>query len=318
MPEQFPDARGGWQAVLAHRLWEFLAPVLVLALSLCGEMVHAAIEEAGALQDLDLALRARGVPAQSRLWRHHLGQLLPRLRVRLQALCLIAPVYLIIIEDALHFAGWGGWMAQSLRAGDCGGIALGFAGGGVMLALLCACLQRPRGRLKAAETRVAVLAWQPWLLWALGLLALLPVSSATWMVLWAAVLLAGGAGWQRARGRIVARLPVEAARMLGAPEKMIWRRHIAVVQCRLLAGWVCTVCAQTLLGLAAAVALLPRLLDGLGGGLAGILRPLAVMSAHDAAQVLSAPAALLRSGGGIALAALCLIQLGRIVQPRLD
>jgi ABC-type dipeptide/oligopeptide/nickel transport system permease component len=317
MPGQFPDAQAGWQTLLARHTWELLAPALVLALSLCGEMTHAIIQDGGSVMDLGLSLRARGVPAGSQLWRHHLSQLVPLLRVRLQSLILLAPVYLIIIEDTLQFTGWGGWMAQCLRTGDAAGIAWGFASAGVMLALLCAGAELLRGRLKSSGGWGAMLAWQPWLLWALGVLALLPASLLMWLTLWLAVLLAGAATWYQAWLHIEKELPLDAARVLGAPEMMIWRHHIAVVQCRMLLAWICTVFAQTLLGLAAACALQPRLIGELNEQIARFLRPLAVVSLQDAAHTLADPTLLLQSGGGIALAALCLIQLGRIVQPRL-
>ncbi len=316
MPAQFPDIQDSRQVMLARTVWEFLAPALVLALPLCGEMIHTVIMDGRAVLNLDFPLRARGVPKGSRLWRHHLSQLLPLLRVRLQGLCLVAPVYLIIIEDTLRFMGWGGWMAQSLRAGGAGDIALGFASGGAMLALLCACLQGRRGRLKAGGF-VASLAWQPWLFWALGVLALLPTSPLLWLILWVAMLMSGSACWHQTWNHIEAALPLDAARICGASESMIWRHHIAAVQFRMLTAWICTVFAQTLLCIAAACALLPRLIEELNEPLARIYQPLAISSAQDAAQTLADPTALLQSGGGIALAVLCLIQVSRIVQPRL-
>ncbi|OYW75490.1 MAG: hypothetical protein B7Z37_13095 [Verrucomicrobia bacterium 12-59-8] len=318
MPAQFLDSQDSWLPLLAQALWEFLAPALILALPMCGELIHAVISDGRATLDLDFSLRARGVPKASRLWRHHLSQLLPLLRVRLQALCLVAVVYLIIIEDSLHFLGWGDWMAHSLRAGQAGGIALGFVSGGAMLALLCACLQLLPGRLKSATRFVSALAWQPWLLWALGALALLPESSLLWLILWIAVLVSGGAGWHQYWNHIEAELPIEAARVFGAEELMIWRNHYAVVQCRMLVAWICSVFAQTLLCIAAACALLPRLIEELNEPLARIYRPLAIASVQDATQTLTDPTALLQSGGGIALAALCLVQVSRIVQPRLS
>ena len=318
MPSLFPDTQDSRQVLFARALWGFLAPVLVLALPFCGELIHCVIVDGRATLDLDLSLRARGVPTGSRLWRHHLSQLLPLLRVRLQSLCLMAPVYLIIIEDALHFMGWGDWLAQSLRAGDAAGIALGFASGGVLLSLSCAFLQLLPGRLKSAGGFVATLAWQPWLFWALGLLALLPASSLSWIILWTAVLVSGSAGWHQAWNHIEAELPVDAARVFGASELLIWCNHYAVVQCRMLVAWICSAFAQTLLCIAAACALLPRLVEELNEPLAKIYRPLAVATVQDAAHTLADPSALLESGGGIALAALCLIQVSRIVQPRLS
>lgn len=316
MPAQFPDAHDSWHTLLAQALWKFLAPAFILALPLAGEMIHAVIVDGRSVLDLDFPLRARGVPRASRLWLHHLRLLLPLLRVRLQSLCLIASVYLIIIEDALHFLGWGEWMAQSLRAGVAPRLAIGFASGGAMLALLCLCLQVLPGRLKCAGGFVATLAWQPWLLWALGAQAFVASPSLLWIMLWIAVFVSGSAGWIQAWNRIEAKIPVEAARVFGPSPGMIWRRHIAGLQFRMLAAWICSVLAQTLTGIAAACAVRPALLEKLCAPLAKLYRPLAIASAQDAAHTLADPAALLLSGGGIALASLCLIQVSRIVQPR--
>jgi ABC-type dipeptide/oligopeptide/nickel transport system permease component len=317
MPAQFPGTQEGWQTSVARTLWEVLVPALVLALPLSGEMMHGVVEDGLETVNLEFSLCARSVPKGSRLWFHHLRQLLPLLRVRLQSLCLIAPVYLIIIEDALRFMGWGGGLARSLRAGDADGIALGFLSGGFMMALLCACLHLPRGGLKSSQNPVSTLVWQPWLLWALGTMALLPWASLTWVVLWFAVLLSGSTGWYHAWVCIEDQLPAEAARALGASEQGIWREHFAPLQIRMLTAWICAVFAQTLLGIAMACALQPRLIGELNGPLARLFRPLAVSTIQDAAQTLADPAALLQAGGGITVVALCLVQVSRIVQPRI-
>ncbi|MCB1278987.1 hypothetical protein [Prosthecobacter sp.] len=317
MPAQFPETRESWQILTARMLWEFLAPVLVLALPLTGEMIHGVVMDGTETVNLEFSLCARSVPKGSRLWFHHLRQLAPLLRVRLQSLCLIAPVYLIIIEDALRFVGWGGALAHSLRSGDADGVALGFVSGGAMMALLCSCLHLLHGRVEPVRGIAVTLVWQPWLLWALGVMALLPGASLTWAVLWFAVLLSGSAGWYRIWSRIEEQLPAEASRALGASERVIWRQHFAPLQARMLAAWICAVSAQTLLGIAMACALQPRLIGGLSEPLARLLRPLAVSTIHDAAQTLADPAALLQAGGGIALVALCLAQVSRIVQPRI-
>lgn len=316
LPAQLPEAAGTWQTTLARTLWEFLAPVLVLTLPLCGEVIHCVITDATATADLDFSLRARGVPPSSRLWVHHLRQLLPLLRVRMQSLCLIAPVYLIIVEDVLRFMGWGGWMARSIRAGDVNGIAHGFIACGAMMALLCVSLCVLRGRLKTSSSFMPALAWHPWFLWALGAMTLPNLSVVCWLILWLAVLVTGCAGWHQAWNSIEEQLPIDASRVLGASEGMLWRMHIAPVQCRMLAAWICAVFAQTLLWIAVACAVQPRLLADLGDPLAQWCRPLAIASMQDAAQTLADPAALLHAGGSIALVALCLIQVSRIVQPR--
>jgi hypothetical protein len=316
LPALLPEVETPWQTTLARVLWEFLVPALLLAVPLTGEVMHCVITDARATVDLNFSLHARGVPAGARLWRHHLGQLQPLLSVRVQALCLAAPVYLIVIEDVLHFMGWGGWMAHALRTGDVDGIAGGFFSGGMMMALLCLLARLPGGSWKSTRRFLWALSWQPWLLWALGLMVLPSLPVMNWIFLWAAVLVVSGAGWHRAWNEIEAALPVEAARVLGASESMIWRKHIAPVQFRMLAAWFCGVLAQTLLWIALACALRPMVIQDLGGPLAAWCRPLAVATMQDAAATLADPSAILRAGGSIALAALCLIQVGRIVQPR--
>jgi hypothetical protein len=84
----------------------------------------------------------------------------------------------------------------------------------------------------------------------------------------------------------------------------------------MLVAWISAVFAQTLLWIAVACALQPALWQELGAPLARWFRPLAVGSSQDAARTLADPTALLEAGGVIALAALCLIQLSRIIQPR--
>jgi hypothetical protein len=84
----------------------------------------------------------------------------------------------------------------------------------------------------------------------------------------------------------------------------------------MLMACISAVFAQTLLWIAVACALKPALLQELGAPLSRWLRPLVVGSSEDAARTLTDPTALLEAGGVIALAALCLIQVSRIFQPR--
>ncbi|MBE2287864.1 MAG: hypothetical protein IAE77_30680 [Prosthecobacter sp.] len=316
LPAQLPEGAMQWHTALARALWEFLAPVLVLAVPLTGEMIHAVVTDASLTTDLDFSLRARGVPADSRLWRHHLRQLLPVMRVRVQWLCLVAPVYLIVVEDVLRFMGWGGWMAENIRSGGVEGLALGIASGGAMMALLCLAISAIPGGLTGKSGYVAALSWQPWFLWAFGVMTLPVMSGLSWIALWLAVLIAGAAAWLRAWNDIAARLPVEASRVLGASERSVWRQHVAPVQMRMLAAWICAVAAQALFWMVLACALRPALLHGLGDALAGWCRPQVVDSMEDAARTLADPSAILEAGGSTALAALCLLQISRILQPR--
>lgn len=317
MPAELSLAENAWQVMLARRLWEHLAPALLLAVPLAGEVLHAAVADAVVTVDVETALRARGVPRSLRLWRHHLRQMLPLVRVRLQGLCLVAPVLLIVIEDVLRFMGWGGWMAQAIREADAPRIALGFLLGGGMVALLCAALHGLLpGQSGRRPNRLSGVAWQPWLLWMPGLMVLPPFSQSPWLVCWFAVLLAGSAAWHDAWTPVERGLPLEAAQALGATEGRAWLTHIAPAQGRMLLAWMCAAFAQTLLWAAVACALQPRLLRELDGPLAAWLGPLAPDGPQATARILTDPVPLLQAGGGIALASLCLLQVSRIVQPR--
>jgi len=314
LPLLLPEAPQAWQTTLARTLWEFLAPALLLAVPLTGEIMHCVVTDAGATVDLDFSLRARGVPRREWLWRHHLRQMLPLLRARMQWLCLIAPVYLIIVEDVLRFMGWGGWMAEAIRNGHVNGVVLGLITGGGMMALLCAALSLLPGKLRAQVGLLPAWSWQPWMLWALGGMTLPLDSSMHWLLLWLAVLISSSTCWSHAWQKIAAQLPTDAARSLGATDTEIWRAHLACVQGRLLVAWISVVFAQTLLWIAVVHALHPASVTHYP--FTAWCGPLAVRSMQDAAQTLADPTALLQAGGGIALAALCLIQVSRIIQPR--
>lgn len=317
MPAELPLQHDVELATVARLLWEFLAPTLLLALPLTGEVLHAVITDGRGTKDLELGLRARGVPRGARLWRHHLRQLLPMLRGRMQALCLVAPACLVIIEDVLRCMGWGGWMAHAIRAADIRAIASGFLTGGVMMALLCAGFHLVlRGRVQGMQNRLTALAWLPWPLWMLALMVLPPLPNGPWIVFWFALLIFGSASWHDVWTRVEKKLPLDAARVSGVAEWDLWLAHIAPVQLRMLLACVCTVFAQALLWIASAAVLQPRLVRELGTPLSAWLSPLVVDSPQETARVLADPSSLLWAGGGLALAALCLIQLGRIVQPR--
>lgn len=316
MPEHLAAAQDHWQATLGSALWGVLAPALVLAVPLCGEVVHAVASDARLTVDLEFSLRARGVPPGVRLYRHHLRQMLPLLRVRMQALCLVAPAYLMVVEDVFHVAGWGGSLAEAIRTGGVNAIAQGFATGGVMIALLCVGCQMLPGRLRRVNGVLPALAWHPWLLWTLGFLALPSADSFAALIVWVVVLIVGSSSWHRTWANLESQLPLDPSRALGASETTIWRTHVAVVQFRTLVAWLCAALAQTLLWMAVACALQPRLISELDPRLAGLFKPLSVQTTREAAQTLADPSALLQAGGIIALAALCLIQVSRIVQPR--
>lgn len=316
MPSELPSAQIVWQTQLARTLWTYLVPALLLAVPLTGELMHAVNSDAATTVDLDFALRARGVPRGRWYWRHHLSQLLPLVHARAHSLCLLVPVHLIVIEDVVRFMGWGGWMAQSIRAGDENGIALGFASGGVLLALLCAGMNLQRARLRPSRGWFVTIVWQPWPLWALGLTGVTRLTVSPWVLLWAAVLMFGSASWFLAWNALARQLPLEPARSLGSTAVGAWRRHVAGVQFRMLLAWICSALAQTLLWMCAACVLQPRLMEAAGRPAALLFGSLVVASPQDVARLFSDPTALMQAGGVIALAVLCLVQASRIIQPR--
>lgn len=316
LPAQLPELRSAWETRLARVVWEYLAPAWVLALPFIGAVMDAMTTDAALTAEIDFSLRARGVPGGRRIWHHHLRQMWPLFGMRMESLCLIAPVYLIVVEDVLHFMGWGGWMAQGIRTADASQLASGFVAGGMLMALLCAlsgCLWRG---MQTSGERWRSLSWQPWLLWALGWLALSRPQAAGWLFLGMAVLASGGAAWWDAWTAVKAELPLAAAQSLGATERDLWRAHLWPVQWRMWLAWFVWSCAHLLLWGTVVLALRPELLHSLGAPLASWLAPLAVATPQDAARTLADPTALLRVGGSVALVALCLLEAARIIRPR--
>ena len=316
MPVELPLAENVWQTEVARMLWEFLAPALLLAIPLTGELIHGVISDAPATAALDLALRARGVPVASIVWRHRLRQLLPVAGTHLRVLCLIAPVYLIVVEDVLRFMGWGGWMAQSLRGSNGHPIILGLIGGGSMVVLLLGAARIVFGRALPAGGKMSGFAWQPWLLWALACMAVMPGSLPPWLLIWFAVLLASSADWHRAWLELEKRLPLEAARVIGGSAWRIWWQHLAWAQARFLVAWISAALARAMIWIVVACAVRPAWVEDLSPLLAQWVRPLAIGTSREAAAALADPLPVLEAGGGLALASLCLIQVSRIIQPR--
>lgn len=313
LPAQLPESVT-WQITMARLLWEYLAPALLLAIPLAGEVTCAVVDDAAATTHLDFALRARGVPTGWRLWRHHLRQLLPRLRARMQWLCLIACCYLIVVEDVLRFLGWGGWMAQAIGSGGVIGVAAGFVTGGGLMALLVLMMNVLPGRLPPSRgVRVPSLSWYPWLVWAPGFTVLPFAPWKCWLALGLAVLYSSADFWWRAWREVQMSLPLDASRVLGATERELRRRHASPLLWRHVAAWAAAWSAQMLLIVAVIHALHP---PWLAGHAMGLFAPLSVATMQDAARTLADPSAALQCGATIALAALCLIQVSRIVRPR--
>jgi hypothetical protein len=261
MPVQLSSVTTDSQMALGASLWEYLAPALVLAVPLFGEIIASA----------------------------HIP-----MRARLQAICMYAPAWLIIIEDVLHFMGWGGWMAQNIRAGDMPAIAAGFAASGIFIAILCSLFAEFHTPHRENKWQLAGLCWLPWPLWALGALGLGVHPSTSWALIWLALLISGSAGWFRLL------LPLKSN---------------PLSQARWFVAWCLEVLSGMLLWGAAACSLRPVLAHQLGDSIARICRPLAITSLAEAAQTLADPTLILRAGGTILLAALCLIQISHIIRP---
>lgn len=316
MPVELPLAESVWQTEVARMLWEFLAPALLLAIPLTGELIHGVISDAPATPALDLALRARGVPVASIVWRHRLRQLLPVAGSHLRALCLLAPVYLIVMEDVLRFMGWGGWMAQSLRGADVDAIAPGLVGVGCMLLILLGAVRVFFGSVQPEGGKLSGVAWQPWSLWALACMAVTPGSLPPWLLIGFAVLLASSAEWHRAWLRLEKSLPLEAARVIGGSVWRIWWQHLAWAQVRFLVAWISAALSRVTIWIVVACAVRPGWVEDLSPLLARWVRPLAIATSREAAAALADPLPVLEAGGAVALASLCLIQVSRIIQPR--
>lgn len=261
MPVQLDTAAPDWRISYGSTLWEYLAPALVLAVPLMGAVVGH-----------------RDLP----------------LRTRLQALCLYAPAWLIIVEDVLHFMGWGAWMAQGIRAGDVPAVASGLAASAWFIAALCLPFQVIPARKRTAHGAFVIVCWLPWPLWAIAALSLSLSSSASWALLWLALLILGAAGWYR----------------VWRPLTSTWRNQL-----RWFVAWCFEVLAGMLVWGAAACSLKPTLAHQLGDSIAQLCRPFAITSLEATAQSLADPALLFRAGGLIMLAALFFSQISRILRP---
>lgn len=166
MPFQPGGEVDDWRLMFGAAVWQYLAPALVLAVPLGGELLGGA-----------------GLP----------------LRPRLQSLCLLGPAWLIIIEDALQFHGWGGWMAQAIRAGEAANAAAGLAWIAWPAALFCLVLRVLPAPQETSIGASATISWLPWPLWVLALGASLPSPHGLWFLMWLVIL---GAGLPACRARM--------------------------------------------------------------------------------------------------------------------
>lgn len=237
MPMQLTADIQDWRMVFGSKLWEYLAPALVLAIPLTGEVIGSA-----------------EVP----------------LRARLQSICLLAPAWLILVEDALHFMGWGGWMAQSIRAGDAQAVAIGLAAAAWFTGILCTLANAiPTGKRLGAGPFVTF-CWLPWPLWVLTASVCIASQKTLWLLLW---------------------LSLAAMTLLGCLA-LLRRLRPAQQACR-IAAWSLEVLSLLPVWLAALAALHPQPLTG---GIMRLFRPLLVTTPEQAAQTLAHPEDILRTG----------------------
>jgi hypothetical protein len=233
----------------------------------------------------------------------------------MQWLCLLACCYLILFEDVLRFPGWGGWMAQAIGSGWVIGVAAGLVTGGGLMALLSLVMTFLPGRLPpSGGGRLPSLSWYPWPVWAAGFTVLPLASWKCWVALGLAVLYSTADFWWRAWRQVQMSLPLDASRVLGATEPELRRCHVTPLLWRHIVAWAAAWSAQMLLMVALVHALHPA---WLAGHEIGLFAPLSVATMQDAARTLADPSAVLHAGGIIALAALCLNQVSRIVRPRI-
>lgn len=317
MPAELPRADVPWFVSVARGLWQVLAPALLLAVPLTGELLQGVVADGSSVRDLSASLKARGVRPQVQRWRHHLIQLLAVLRGRLLALVMVAAVYLVAVEDVLRFMGWGGWVAQALRAGDGHGLAWGVLVGSGLLALtawsLCGLPQSPAPDGKQEPRWL----WQPWVLWCVGVMGVPQWHEHSWLVLGTGCLIWGVFSGPGSQVRVRGQAWMDAARVCGASPFAAWWRHVGPLQGRAVLAWGCRVCGQALLWMLLVCALQPKLVTRLPASLAELARPLVAATAQDAAHLLADPSAMLLGGSIVAVAALFLLQISRIIHPRI-
>jgi hypothetical protein len=254
MPLQLDAEMKDWRLMFGAELWEYLAPALVLAVPLFGEV---------------------------------LGGIGKPLRARLQSLCLHGFAWLIIIEDVLHFMGWGGWMAQAIRAGEAANVAAGVVMIAWLSAVFCTLLNALPTQQSSGEGPLATISWLPWPLWVLALSVSIASPQFLWLMLW---LVIG-----------VMSFPACFAKLRGQP---------AAQQTFHLASWSFETLSQLIVWLAAIATLHPQ---PPGGGVMRTFQPLLITTPAQAAQTLSDPARILNAGLVLLGASLVLHLLGRLL-----
>lgn len=154
MPLQLDAEIKDWRLMFGAELWEYLAPALVLAVPLFGEV---------------------------------LGGLGKPLRARLQSLCLHGMVWLIVIEDVLQFMGWGEWMAQAIRDGEAVNVASGLVISAWISAFFCTLLHALPTSQSSGAGSLATVCWLPWPLWVMALSVSLGAQEQLWLLMWVVI-----------------------------------------------------------------------------------------------------------------------------------
>lgn len=247
MPLELPRGDPDSSIWLGRLLWKYLAPALMLTVPLLG-----------------------AVCMTTRL----------PLRTRVLALCMQAPAWLIIIEDVLHFMGWGGWMAQSIRAGDALAAAAGVSASGWLLAGILLVLGLIPTRAKNSAPHFGTLSWLPWPLWVLCAGACGLSQTTSWVLMW---LVLFGMSW-----------PYWLAALRGLHST----RHAMHI-----AAWSLEVMSMLLIWVVAVASVHPQPLNG---AVMRVFRPLVVTTHEQAASTLLHPESVLRLGGLLLAVALVL------------
>lgn len=154
MPFQLDVDLKDWRLMLGAELWEYLAPALILAVPLSGELM---------------------------------GGIGKPLRARLHSLCLHGMVWLIVIEDVLQFMGWGEWMAQATRAGEAVNVASGLVVSAWISAFFCTLLNAFPTSQGSGAGALATVSWLPWPLWVMALSVSLLAQEKLWLLMWVVI-----------------------------------------------------------------------------------------------------------------------------------
>jgi hypothetical protein len=254
MPFQLDAEMKDWRLMFGAELWEYLAPALVLAVPLFGEV---------------------------------LGGVGKPLRARLQSLCLHGVAWLIIIEDVLHFMGWGGWMAQAIRAAEAANVAAGVAMMAWLSAVFCTLLNALPTTQPSGAGPFATISWLPWPLWGLVLAVSLASQQMLWLLMWLVI--------------AVISFPLCLARLRG---------QALAQQSFHVTSWSFETLSQLIVWLAAIATLHPQ---PLSGGVMRTFQPLLITTPAQAAQTLADPARILHAGLLLLGASLILHLLGRLL-----